>query len=344
MKRILTILMAAMLLLTCGCSLARPEPQVDALITEDRLIGVLITTEYLDLFDMEAWLNDNIGSITDGKAVIDGDTRQYEGRIYAERIEEEYTAFDGSVHTRTDFRFPEALGGEALICPTLTDEDGFDYTCSINGRIFSDTHTHVKSSDAGTGIELSATVYYDPLTIRRESINALYEDGTEGVEQHICFYHNPVYQTPTGEVYVTSGSGHSHNVDDDISPYGDRSSFYLTQSFSSTVNGETQTVDSSVTVNMESVRYAEKFVILEMSADNKLLHMSEYTPDTFPHELTVGSDTAYVIAETHSRGEQDEPIISRQVCTADSEDERLTLLIPVGDGYAAKLSAKVIAS
>lgn len=342
MKQILTLLLAAILLLTCGCSLAQPAPETDPIV-EDRLIGVLITTQYLDLFDMEAWLNDNINRVAlGGETVIDGDTSRYKGRIYAQRVEEEYVASDGVTRTRIDFQFPEELKGEALICPTLTDERGEHYTASINGHIFSNTHTHIKGNDAATAIELTATVYYDPLTIQRETVNALYEDGTEGTEEHICFYHNPVYQTDAGDVYVTSGSGHSYSVSEDMSIYGMNGTYYIDQTFITNVNGEVNELTNKVSITMEAVRYARKIVILNMSKDNKILQTMEYDPQDFPNKLIVSSDTAYVIVETHSLDEHDNEVIGRQVCTTNAEDEHFDVFVPVGNGYISKQETKVV--
>lgn len=342
MKRILTILMAAVLLLTCGCSLAQEPPASDPIL-EDRLIGVLITTEYLDLFDMEAWLNDNISSVAMGKDnIIDGDTSQYQGRIYAELTEEEWTSADGTIRTRPVYKFPEELKGEALLCPTYIDERGERYTASEGSDIFSDTHVHIKGNDAGSSVELTATVYYDPLSIHQETINAIHEDGTETMEQHICFYHNPIYQTDSGEVYVTSGSGHSYGVGNSVSIYGMSGTYFMDQTFSTNLNGKVEELTNSISVTMESVRNAEKLVILEMGADNKLLRTEEYNPRSFPKELIVGADTAYVIAETHSLDENDSPVITRQVCTVNSEDERLEVFVPMGSGYVSKQETKVI--
>lgn len=342
MKRILTILIAATLLLTCGCSLAQEPPAEDPIL-EDRLIGVLITMEHLDLFDMEAWLNDNISSVAMGKDnVIHGDTSQYQGRIYAELTEEEWISADGTKRTRPVYKFPEELKGEALLCPTYTDEGGERYTGSEGSDIFSGTHVHVKGNDAGSSVELTATVYYDPLSIHQETMNALNEDGTETTEQHICFYHNPIYQTDSGEVYVTSGSGHSYGVGSGVSIYGMNGSFSMDQSFSTNLNGKVEELTNSVSVTMESVRYAEKLEILEMSSENKLLRTMEYDPQTFPHELTVGPDTAYVIAETHSLDKNDSPVITRQVCTVNSEDEHIEVFVPIGNGFVSKQETKVI--
>ena len=344
MKRILSLLIAATLLLTCGCSLAKPDEELqDNSPMEDSLIGVLITTEYLDLFDMDAWLNDNINTIAKGgETVIGGDTSQYQGRIYAKAVEKIWHSEDGEAHTTTEYEFPEELKGHAFLCPTLTDENGNPYTSSMGSEIFADSHVHLKSSDAGNAVELTSTIYYDPLAIPKESITEIHEDGSETLGNHIAFYHNPIYQTPEGDVYVTSGSGTAHSVGPGVSWYGNQGSYTISQTQSTNFGGESQVLESYVEISMHAVRAAEKIVINEMSADNMLLRTAEYSHEDFPRELTVGSDTSYAVIETHNLTDDGEVFISRQICTADNEEESFTVFVPLENGYVAKQQTKVV--
>ena len=344
MKKLIVFLLAASLLLTCGCSLAKPEEELNgSFTTEDSLIGVLVTNEHLDLFDMEAWLNDNINTIAKGgETVIGGDTSQYQGRIYAKPVEKEWTASDGSTQTTTEYEFPEELNGHAFLCPTLTDERGEHYTSSSHDEVFADSHVHIKSGDAGNAVELTATIYYDPLTIPKESITELHEDGTETPAQHIAFYHNPIYQTPEGDVYVVSGSGSAYSAGPGVGFYGEQGTYFFHETKSVTINGKTEELKNAVSITMHAVRYAEKIVVHEMREDNKLLRTAEYSHGDFPRELTVGSDAAYVIIETHSMDENGEVMVNRQICTADSEEESFDVFVPLNNGYVSKQQTKVI--
>ena len=344
MKKLITLLLAASLLLTCGCSLVKPEEELrNDLPIEDSLIGVLITTEYLDLFDMEAWLNDNINDLAKGgETVIDGDTSQYQGRIYAERTEEIWYGNDGEAHRNVSYKFPEEINGYALIAPMIESENYEPYVSTINDAIFADTKTHIKVTDYGTAVELTSTIYYDPLAIPKESITELHEDGSETLGNHVAFYHNPVYQTPEGDVYVTSGSGTAHSVGPGVGWYGQQGSHMLSQKQSTNIDGESQLLESYVEITMHAVRCAEKIVINEMSGDNQVLRTAEYSHEDFPRELTVDSDTAYVIVETHSLDENDELLVSRQICTADNEDESFTVYVPLENGYVSKQQTKVV--
>ena len=344
MKRILSLLLAGTLLLTCGCSLAKPEEELqDNSPMEDSLIGVLITTEYLDLFDMDAWLNDNIGALSKGgETVIDGDTSQYQGRIYAERTDEIWYSNDGEAHNRVDYKFPEELNGYALMSPMIESENYEPYLSTIKEAIFADAKSHVKVTDWGTAVELTATIYYDPLAIPKESITELHEDGSETLGNHIAFYHNPIYQTPEGDVYVTSGSGTAHSGGPGVSWYGNQGSYTISQTQSTNFGGESQVLESYVEISMHAVRTAEKIVINEMSADNMLLRTVEYSHEDFPRELTVGSDTSYAVIETHNLTDDGEVFISRQICTADNEEESFTVFVPLENGYVAKQQTKVV--
>lgn len=339
MKQLIAGLLAASLLLCCGCSLAKPHEELQSsLPTEDSLIGVLLTTEYLDLFDTEAWLNDNLNTIAKGGDVVfEGDTSQYQGRIYAEQTEEIWYSDNGKAHTSVSYKFPEELKGYALIAPMVTDSDGEQYRNTINGAIFSGTSAHIISTDAGDAVELTATVYYDPLTIPKEAFTELQEDTFR-----VCFYHNPVYQTPEGDVYVTSGSGSAYSAGPGVGYYGQQGTHTLSQIVSTTVDGETEELKSSVKITTHAVRYAEKIVVNEMSERNKLLRTVEYSHTDIPRELTVGSDAAYAIIETHSVDDNGAPFISRQIATADNQEESFTVFVPIENGYAAKQETKVV--
>ena len=79
-KRILILVLAMTMFLT-GCQLAVETVNEQGMHNSDQLVGVVVTTEYLDLFDMEGYLEDNLGSIMAGK---NPDQSDYQGRLYAQ--------------------------------------------------------------------------------------------------------------------------------------------------------------------------------------------------------------------------------------------------------------------
>lgn len=57
------------------------DTSAEEVVSADRLIGVLITREYLDLFDGEQFLNDNIGRLANGEKSV-GQTAQNTGESF----------------------------------------------------------------------------------------------------------------------------------------------------------------------------------------------------------------------------------------------------------------------
>lgn len=93
MAVLLCLLLAA---LTAGCQLAQQE----AAAGEDRLVGVFVTLEPLDLFDFAAYAQDHPAWLLSGGGEIGREeTAAYGGRLYAAREE------DGC-----GWRFPETAG------------------------------------------------------------------------------------------------------------------------------------------------------------------------------------------------------------------------------------------
>ena len=54
-----------LLIILSGCRLAREDAGENA--SEERLIGVFLTTESLDLFDFDSYLKDNISDFSEEK-------------------------------------------------------------------------------------------------------------------------------------------------------------------------------------------------------------------------------------------------------------------------------------
>ena len=87
--KVLALLLALCLL--SGCSLARPEAEEGNGMSQDMMIGVFITREYLDLFDFERYLEDNLNTVVNGGGEISPeDSEKYGGRLYAEKTGEGY--------------------------------------------------------------------------------------------------------------------------------------------------------------------------------------------------------------------------------------------------------------
>ena len=76
---LLAIILAALLLVS-GCSLALPEE--DGKTDGDPMVGVLITTQPLDLFDSEAYLSENASTILNGGMIRADDAEKYSNALF----------------------------------------------------------------------------------------------------------------------------------------------------------------------------------------------------------------------------------------------------------------------
>ena len=193
--KIISIIIALCVLIAAlsGFQLKKPEGESKSTLG-DRLIGTIITTESLNTFDMEEYLNENIGNIVKDKnhTVNIEDKQNYMGKIYARQVVKEDTTKDGEKITHKEYVFDDIDGYwifDAKIPSTETEES---YTCLCSEGGLSNIQSKVHHTDNGIEeIELTADIYYS------------YEKwGT-------VFYMNPVYQEGDGDIYCVEGMGHS---------------------------------------------------------------------------------------------------------------------------------------
>ena len=176
-KRLSIIAALAFVFILGGCSLAKKDAGKEVLdsesISEDRLIGVLVTKEHLDLFDFDAFVS---GS------------DDYHGRIYA-TVDKHGS--DEADQWECDFDWVE---GYMLFSPTMQhgEQDPFIMTAADDS--FSDAKPNYIFSDGGEEIQLEGTLYL------------------QAGKAHETYYLNPVHQTEDGEIYVGTGNGLSSNV------------------------------------------------------------------------------------------------------------------------------------
>lgn len=267
--KVLALLLALCLL--SGCSLARPEAEEGNGLGQDRMIGVFITRDYLDLFDFESYLEDNLNTVMNGGGEISPeDVKKYGGRLYAEKTDEGY-----------DF----GIEGMGAFC-VQGEQDGVPYSASYNiGPMSLNLHSTV--TDEGTEWDYSATVY-------------VHCGGLE------AFYTNPVYQDSEGRVYLTAGTGISSEIVDGSSMSQAMSSEYAISS-----EGETQTYSMRVEVTFMGAELPKSYRVLHMSKDSELLQTEDYTPETLPEELLPCEGAEYLIIETLNQDNVTRQVVSR---------------------------------
>lgn len=262
-----------------GAQLKIPESENKSTLG-DRLIGTVITTESLGTFDMEAYLNENIGSIIKGESntVSIEDKQNYMGKIYARQVVKEDTTEDGEKITHKEYVFDDIDGYwifDAKIPATETEES---YTCLCSEGGLSNVQSSIHHTDNGVEeIGLTADLYYS------------YEKwGT-------VFYMNPVYQESDGDIYCVEGMGYSVSGDKGSVGSDAKGSQTLTDKITVNKNGEETLYQSKITINYIPVYVPYKTSFVFMNKDNKVISASEFDTHKIPSELRVPKGTEYVL-------------------------------------------------
>ncbi len=291
MKIVACCLAIALIFGLSGWSLAREDTGENAY--EDRLAGVLVTTEYLDLFDFDSYLNDNIGSIMNGQTTIDSSAQEYQGRLYATMTTKTRTFEDGTSIQDPEYTFEGLKGIQHFVVRVPATEGREAYTASQSDEAVTGGHASYNYGDEERSVELKGTVYVAPTLAEN------------------TFFFNPVYQTPDGRVYATSGGGgfatNGTNIEGQL--------YSQTMSASTTVTENGKAVKDSVSVELSlSVMFAPvKIVILQMDAKSAVLDRAEYDPKDVPKEITAKEGTQYIIVETHNKDAEGSLHISRKI-------------------------------
>ena len=136
MKKLFALILAVLML--AGCQLASEEKREDT--TQDRLAGVFITFERLDLdFDIEGWLNDNGIS---GDAEID----MAEGFAYQEKL-------------------PVTIGDDGWVVPgheglSIGRYWNGEYWTGFSSEGICELNSNIAAGDDGDTIEVEGTVCF----------------------------------------------------------------------------------------------------------------------------------------------------------------------------------------
>ncbi len=298
-RRIFSVIAAGVMLFSLsGCSLAR----ADAAETEeaDRLIGALVTTEYLDLFDMESYLRDNADQLVDGGEVtLEGDS-SYEGRLYATLTTRTYTDEETGESWEDEAYVFDTVTGWAFLSPALTDNDGERIGYAFSGDdVFSDSHTDISSTDDGDSLSMEATLY-------------MVAGGEERTH-----YVNPVYQSSTGEVYAVSGDGFTTGASG--ATEGEIWSVTLDETSTITLDGQSQTEQVSVTIHLAWLYPPQEIVLLQMDADSNVLLRTAYTPGTLPETLELEQSCDYLNVKTNRTDDAGQALVSRELVTPEED-------------------------
>lgn len=238
----------------------------------DRMIGVYVTSEYLDLFDFEAYLADNFSKIGDDLVINSKDADKYGNRLYAELVSNEYSGENGEKMVSMEYSFDREKGAE-LFDYTSYDEFGAPHSCLSNSA-FSNVRTEYLDSDGSlTAVSLEGTLY-------------ITDNGTDLCQAFV----NPVYCDAEGRVYAMSGQGMSFS-----GSYGGETSFTFDET--RTVNNE-ESAKNTVIVHVKYVETPISIKITELDGNLAVLSSKEYSLNEIPDEIDVLEKTEYLMVET----------------------------------------------
>lgn len=294
----------------CGCSLAVPDAGMDG--EGDRLIGAFITDDYLDLFDIDQYVNDHASELLHNQEIDVERAPKYEGRLYA-------TVKKGKGVNSREWEISfEGVDGLNMLQPVWKDENGEECHDSVCSDGVSEVHLSVDMNDQGEETNLTGTIYMLP-----------------GQEDHDIAYHvNPVYQTSDGKIYAVSGSGFSTSGE---SEEGEVYSTTLYEERKETENGKYKTEKSSVTVRYGVMHKPVQITIYQMDEDHQILKQDTFTPGEVPDELTPESKTSYILIETQKEDLSGKTMISRDIHTPGPEEENtIETYYALNNGIIAK--------
>lgn len=323
MKRnlILTICFALIFCALAGCQLAKESTGSSA--SGDKLIGVFVTTQYLDLFDFDGYMIDNIKNFQGGEITMDNKTTQkYQGRIYATLVPSTYTSEEtGETILTHDYTFTDIEGIQFCIPIVQSTEDENSYRSTMTDPALSNVNTSIAVGDDENSITLDGTIFVT----------------TSGNIDK--YYFNPVYQSADGSVYVVSGESFSFN--NETNSEGAVFSQNLSETTTITENGKTKKDSISINISISSMFAPEKIVVIQMNADNAPVSQTEYKPDTLPDDIALEAVTAYVIVETYKQDGNGTATVSRDIYGRDAKN--IETYFARADGFCVKRNIKVVA-
>lgn len=276
---------------------------------QDRLIGMLVTREPLDLFDYEGYFSKNADKLLAGREISREDSAAYQGRLYASPVERE----TGS-ERYTEYVFDNVEGYALYSAFSGNGVDGINYTSG--DEAISDSKTHLSYTDGGKCIELEGTIYVTT------------ENGPKK------FHFNPVYQTAAGELYALAGQGIVFSGD-----LGEGMSHSICmkeeQKYSTDTVPEPENMTNEIKLTVTYILPPEKLVLIQLDRQNNIISQEEYAPGKLPEKLEPEPGTEYIVlASVNSQGTERE-LFQR-------DDEYLDAFFCREDGICVKTSTELI--
>jgi len=314
-----------------GCQLAKEsaDVNVDARVNyEDRLVGVLVTTEHLNLFDVEGYFLENPISFQGSEITIIGSTKNDRDRLYATLVPRTYTKEAGETRVTDVYAFDgiEGISSYVLVIQTANadKENSLVFTAYASDNMsdidISFGHTNLDGGGNESSTSLDGTIFVTPSN-----------------KMH-TYYINPVYQGADGMVYAVSGNGFTINNE----TVSEGVVFFQTLEATTTIteNGKTNKESILIKISFSVMLAPEKIVILQMDSDNVLISLAEYKPGELPDVIALETGAAYFIVETHKRDDAGELVVTREIYGRDAKN--IVTLFATADGVCAKRWAWIV--
>ncbi len=272
----------------------------------DRLIGAVITTESLNTFDFEAYLQENIEDVMKNGGEVTAENK-YQKRIYAEKVTRTEINDEGREITHEEYVFD--IDGfwvfDAKI-PSTEAAESYTVLCSEGG--LSDVHTSIHHTDDElSSMELTATLYYavnDSLTI---------------------YYLNPVYQQQDGAIYCVEGTGLSVSG----AGIGSESTQTVSDKLTVTQDGEEIIYESTVRIKHVPVEIPQEVSFIFMDKENRAIDALTYPASQVPEKIPVAEGTEYIIISERNES-------GSSPCVVGTSEEYGEYLCHVKDGICEK--------
>lgn len=285
------ILAIVMILSLSGCSLAKEEQKSEGTVNEDIMIGVLITEGHVDIIDAEEEINVN---------EINGEISFVQGKRYA-TIDKKGS--DSPSNWEVSF---EGVDGIAFYVPEFRYGDG-KYDSLVTGIFdeeMSDVDNQFYSTDNSHKREITGTVYVKM------------QEGKE-----YTYFMNPVYQTESGEIYVTTGNGMALGTGERDGGLGD---WHMNTEATVTKDGESVETVTSINLEFELMYETAKIKVHQMDLEHNVIKTTEYEPGNMPEEMKGEDGTVYVLVETERVNFAGETLVERELGLAD-EDGKISI-------------------
>ncbi|MCL1912580.1 MAG: hypothetical protein FWG10_01535 [Eubacteriaceae bacterium] len=297
-----------------GCQLAKEGAGSNSY--EDRMIGVLVTTEPLDVFGFEGYVNNNL-SFPSGKG---SDTNKYQGRLYAVVVPSTDTNEEtGKSVFGHEYVFGNTDGIQYFV-PTIQLRGADSYIATVLDPAFSDGHKNTSVGNDEHSMSIEATLFIAPSN-----------------KDHI-YYFNPIYQDANGSVYAVSNYG--------LSVSGkDTEGFAMMQTMDQTItiteNRKAKKESISIKISVSIMFAPEKIAIVQMDSDNAPISQTEFEPGKMPKDFSLETGTAYFIVETHKWDDEGSTTIHREIYGRDVEN--IETFFAREDGVCMKHATQITA-